>query len=135
MRIGPGPAVGRLLQRRDFLAAARGRKFHTERVSVQGLRRDPEVGAVRVGLTITKKVGHATERNRVRRRLRSACAEAVAGFAPGPYDVVVIGRRPILDAAFPILVDDLARAFRAVTDASGGRSRPRRAEPEPEVHG
>jgi ribonuclease P protein component len=128
MRAGPEPAFGRLLKRRDFLAAGRGRKFHTERISLQGLRRDSEDGTLRIGLTITRKVGHATERNRVRRRLRAACSEAVGRLGAAPYDVVVIGRRPVLEAAFPILVDDLARGLRVVTDASGGRSRPRRAE-------
>lgn len=114
--------VGRLLRRSDFLAAARGRKFHTERMSVQGLRRDrPAPGsALRIGFTITKKVGHATERNRVRRRLRAASAEAAPPFSRVLSDVVVIGRRPVLGAPFRLLVDDLARALASVTRTSSG---------------
>ena len=65
--------IGRLTKRRDFLAAASGRRFHSERLTLQGrVRPTPSDGepaqdsvGLRVGLTVTKRVGHATERNRV----------------------------------------------------------------------
>src|SRR5215217_5827189 len=107
-----GAAPGRLTKRREFLAAASGRRFHTERMTVQGLVRD-DANGLRFGLTVTKKVGHATERNRIRRRLRQAFRHAA---------VVVIGRRPALAAAFPLLVGDLQRALAIVT-----RPRPAKA--------
>ncbi|MEH3119435.1 MAG: ribonuclease P protein component [Methylorubrum populi] len=121
--------IRRLRRRPDFLAAAQGRRFHTERMSAQGrLRRPDEIrdGATAEGLflgfTITKRVGHATERNRIRRRLRSAVA-AVAADAPAVgADVVVIARRPALDAPFDSLVEDLRRALHAVTRPAAPRS-------------
>jgi ribonuclease P protein component len=67
----------RLKKRSDFVAAASGRRFHTERMTVQGLRRDDADG-MRIGLTVTKRVGHATERTRIKRRLREATRLAVA---------------------------------------------------------
>jgi ribonuclease P protein component len=119
---------GRLTKRPEFLAVAKGRRFHTERVTVQGLRRsDPpahEAGAdlepasvasgLRVGLTVTKRVGHATERNRIRRRLRAAISEAAGPFASAAIDVVLVGRRDALSAPFPQLVADLGRALPAM---------------------
>lgn len=122
----------RLLKRSEFVAAARGRRFHTERMSVQGLRAADEAGrGLRVGFTLTKKVGHATERNRIRRRLRAVAAEAGAPFRDLPVDVVVIGRHEAISAPFRVLVDDLTRALSAVTrpatsrsSASGPQSRP-----------
>lgn len=117
MRVGPHQAVGRLLKRADFLAAAGGRRVHTERMTVQGLGRE-DSSHLRVGYTLTKKVGHATERNRIRRRFRAAAAEAAARFAQHPADVVVIGRREALSAPFRVLVDDLLRALGAVTRPS-----------------
>lgn len=86
----------RLKKRTDFVAAASGRRFHTERMSVQGRRRDDD-GGVRIGLTVTKRVGHATERTRIKRRLREATKIAMARMAetgfpgigtqtPGPVD-------------------------------------------------
>ncbi len=123
------PTIGRLRRRPDFLAAAQGRRFHTERMSAQGRLRAPDEtrdGATAEGLflgfTITKRVGHATERNRIRRRLRSAVA-AVAADAPSiGADVVVIARRPALDAPFESLVEDLRRALHSVTRPAAPRS-------------
>src|SRR4051794_12119564 len=77
-----GAAPGRLTKRREFLAAASGRRFHTERMTVQGLVRDDASG-LRFGLTVTKKVGHATERNRIRRRLRQAFRHAAVDHGGG----------------------------------------------------
>ncbi|WP_188909909.1 ribonuclease P protein component [Salinarimonas ramus] len=139
------PLVGRLTKRREFVAAASGRRFHSERMTVQGLRRDDE-GTLRVGFTVTKKVGHAVERNRIKRRLRHAAREALArgGADLGcgarhdaaadrvpdaplpphplpPADIVVIARRPALQAPYSSLIDDLARALHVVTKPGGAR--------------
>jgi ribonuclease P protein component len=110
-------ALGRLTKRPEFLAAASGRRFHTERMSLQARRR-PETEAVeglRVGFTLTKRVGHATERNRIRRRLRSAIAEVGCAFASEPVDIVIVGRRDALAASYSTLIEDLSRGLKAVT--------------------
>ncbi|MCJ2052153.1 ribonuclease P protein component [Methylobacterium sp. J-070] len=126
--------IERLRKRPDFLAAAEGRRFHTERMTAQGRLRDPNgVPGLRLGFTITKRVGHATERNRIRRRLRAAVSLVAAdlpdALANLPADIVLIARRPALDAAFETLSEDLRRAIPAVTrpaaprgDRSSGRS-------------
>jgi ribonuclease P protein component len=119
-------AIGRLTKRPDFLAAASGRRFHTERMSVQGrLRGGDGIGdglGLRFGLTVTKKVGHATERNRIKRRLRAAIREAAPGHEATDADVVVIGRRDILAAEYRVLIEDLRRALRTVTKPKVPRS-------------
>ena len=119
MRVPRHLAVGRLTKRPEFLAAASGRRFHTDRMSLQGRRRDEAeaIDGLRVGFTITKRVGHATERNRIRRRLRSAASEAGLGYRTEPVDVVVIGRREAIAAPYAMLVDDLSRGLAAVTKA------------------
>ena len=73
----------RLKQRADFLAAASGAKVATAAFVLQGRNRDDD-GPARIGFTVSRKVGTAVERNRVRRRLRdivrrvaaTACAPA-----------------------------------------------------------
>jgi ribonuclease P protein component len=112
-----------LKKRRDFLTAAKGGRFHTERMTVQGRPRDacPSEG-LRLGFTITKRAGHATERNRMRRRLKSAAGEAGARHRHSPVDVVVIARRDCLHADYAVLVEDLARALTVVTRPKGPRS-------------
>lgn len=109
--------IERLRRRPDFLAAAEGRRFHTERMTGQGRLRvagPEESGTLRVGFTITKRVGHATERNRIRRRLRAAVAAVAADLPVVPADIVLIARRPALDATFDTLKDDLRCAVSAV---------------------
>jgi ribonuclease P protein component len=133
-RIGPAlSTIGRLKRRPDFLAAAAGRRFHTERMTAQGrLRdagelRDAPVDGLHLGFTITKRVGHATERNRIRRRLRGALAQVGGDLPRLPADIVLIARRPALHAPFDALCDDLRRAVGTVTkprspDGKGGRA-------------
>ena len=111
--------IERLKRRPDFLAAAAGRRFHTDRLTAQGRHRNEDGLALRLGFTVTKRVGHATERNRIKRRLRAAVAEVAAGLpadiAGRTADIVLIARRPVLDAAFATLTDDLRLAIPAVT--------------------
>jgi ribonuclease P protein component len=135
----------RLKKRSDFVAAASGRRFHTERMTVQGLRRDDADG-LRIGLTVTKRVGHATERTRIKRRLREATRLAVARYAAVKSaaderepageatcddaadqiaaDIVVIARRPVLSAEFDVLIEDFVRALRNVTKPGQPKARP-----------
>lgn len=126
---GGGQVFARLTRRADFLGAAAGRRFHTERMTVQGLRRiDPAGTGPRFGLTLTKKIGHATERNRIRRRLRGAILEAACAIRDEPIDIVIIGRRPAMEAEFPALVEDLGRAFRTVLKPPSSHVRSSRSD-------
>ena len=67
--------------------------------------------AIRLGLTVSKKVGNAVVRNRMRRRLR-ALARAIlpeAGIAGA--DHVLIGRAGGIERPFATLGEDLRRAL------------------------
>lgn len=113
----PQKTVGRLRKRRDFVAAAKGKRFHGPAFSLQAKPGDPSSGR-RVGFTVTRKVGHATERNRIRRRLREAVRIEAAALAEGPpADYVVLARREVLGTSFDELRSGLRRAF-AVIDRS-----------------
>src|SRR5438874_13822969 len=76
--------------------------------------------AVRVGFTVSKKVGNAVERNRVRRRLREIVRlTAAEDLAPGHegglragHDYVLVGRRAALSLPFERLSEDFQRALR-----------------------
>jgi len=119
--------VGRLRRRSEFLAAASGRRFHNERMSAQGLVRADDASGeapdgLRIGFTITKRVGHATERNRIRRRLRAAVVEAAGDLPVRDADVVLVARRPALHAPFATLIDDLRRAVAVVTKPQTAKS-------------
>ena len=106
----------RLRQRADFLAVATGARAPATGFVLQARDRR-EDGPVRVGFTVSKKVGNAVERNRVRRRLREVVRLAPpAGMRPG-YDYVLIGRRSALDLPFDRLIEDFERALRRVHSA------------------
>ena len=116
--------IGRLTKRAEFIAAASGRRFHTERMTVQGRLREGDASGLRFGFTVTKRVGHAVERNRIKRRLRAAALDAGGSHADMPADVVVIGRRDALSADYAVLVEDLQRALRIVTKPKTKRGGP-----------
>ncbi len=72
-----------------------------------------DAGAPRVGFTVTKKVGNAVIRNRVRRRLREAVrVHAARDMSPG-NDYVIVGREDVLFAPFGQLAAELTRRIRA----------------------
>jgi len=109
----------RLKLRRDFLAAAQGKSCALPGVVVQMRARNDEAAA-RVGFTVTKKLGNAVTRNRIRRRLRAAASEALPGLARDGYDYVLIGRGGTASRDFAALKGDLTSALKRFHRATGG---------------
>lgn len=118
-------ALPRLKRRREFLlVAAHGRKWVAPglilQVSPHRAAADSQSGAsdpsqvLRIGFTVSRKVGNAVVRNRVRRRLRAAAELVMPTHARQGCDYVVIGRRQSLTRPFPALVQDLELALRKV---------------------
>jgi len=101
----------RLRQRADFVAAAGGRKVATAAFVLQVLGRADD-GPIRVGFTVSKKVGTAVERNRVRRRLKSILGRLAAGRLRSGHDYVLIGRRAALQLSFDRMIEELKIALR-----------------------
>ena len=79
----------RLKQRADFLAAASGAKVATAAFVLQGRKRD-DGGPARIGFTVSRRVGTAVERNRVRRRLRDIVRRSAADSLRSGYDYVLV---------------------------------------------
>ena len=103
--------MDRLRQRADFLAAAQGPRATGAAFVVQHRPRDDQ-GPVRVGFTVSRKVGTATERNRVRRRLREL-VKRVDTLSMRPHsDYVLVGRRTALSRDFQTMLDDLRTALK-----------------------
>lgn len=93
---------------------------------LEAMARGTEEGkspAPRFGFTVSRQVGGAVERNRIRRRLKAAVRSVQTAHARGGYDYVLIARRPALDCAFDALVSDLVAALARVH--AGGRRRAR----------
>ncbi len=73
-------------------------------------------GGVRIGFTVSKALGGAVERNRMRRRTR----EAVRRHMPmlqgirDAVDVVINPKKSLLGAEFPKISQEIERAFRVI---------------------
>jgi len=112
-----GQLPGRLTKRAEFQRVSRGRRATVETFTLQSRRREEaakeaDPGA-RIGLTVTKSVGGAVERNRVRRRLKEALRAAAPLEAESDHDYVLMARREALGRRFAALVEDVRTAFRA----------------------
>jgi ribonuclease P protein component len=103
----------RLKQRADFLAAAAGTKVPAAAFVLQARKRADE-GPARCGFTVSKKVGNAVERNRVRRRLREVVRLSGSIRMQSGHDYVVIGRRAALQLPFARIAQDFEGALRRV---------------------
>lgn len=126
-----GVGLERLTARRDFLAVAKGRRRHSPWFTLQAAPAAGREGLIpRVGLTITKKVGTATERNRMRRRMRAALRLVDASAGRRGHDYVIVVKRDTLKAEFASLRQALEQSIAMVLVERGpGRSdaaRPRR---------
>ena len=123
----------RLRQRADFLAAASGQKRWSTAAFVLQVRERGDGGPVRVGFTVSKKVGTAVERNRVRRRLRDIVRLSGTPRLRLGHDYVLIGRRAALELPFARMVEEFCAALQRLeqrqpsgrTGAPGPRARPR----------
>lgn len=118
-----GPqAVVTIQHRRDFLAVRGGRKWGTEGFLLEGKARAAGEEAAmppRFGFTVTKKLGGAVVRNRIRRRLKAAAAVAGDGCQSG-FDYVVVARPAALTMSFAKMCDDFRTAL-AMVHKGGGR--------------
>lgn len=89
----------RLTSSTDFQRVRRLGKSHAHPLIVLiALRREDE--QTLFGVAAGRSVGNAVQRNRAKRRMRAALQAALAQAAPG-WDIVLIARRPILEAPFP----------------------------------
>lgn len=100
----------RLAKRVDFLACSKGRRFPTAAFVLQ-VRERGDPGAPRFGFTVTKAMGDAPRRNRMRRRLKEAVRLSAAEHAVLGYDYVLIARPDAYSCPFDALRADLVAAL------------------------
>ena len=72
---------------------------------------------MRVGFTVTKKIGGAVVRNRMKRRFRALVREVVAARGQPGADHVMIGRAGGIERDYAALADELKRALKKLSAA------------------
>jgi ribonuclease P protein component len=103
--------ISRLKIRPDFLAAAKADSCSRGAVVLQARHRADDTPQVRVGFTVTKRVGNAVIRNRAKRRMREAARVLVPLFARPGHDYVFVARGGAPTRPWARLLDDVKSAL------------------------
>jgi ribonuclease P protein component len=134
---GPGRAPGAgpqdplrlssLTRRADFLAANRGRRAPMPGFVLLVRPREDGDSGIRLGITVTKKIGGAVVRNRMKRRFRVLARDLLPEKGIAGADHVLIGRQSGIERDFGLLRAELEKALRKlkatpVTPAKAGAS-------------
>ena len=107
-----------LRKRADYLALRDTKGRQATPFLALKLARDDGDPTVRFGFTVTKKIGKAVRRNRIRRRLREAARAVGPQFGEPGCDYVLIARGAAHDRAWSDLLDDLRRALLSLARTS-----------------
>lgn len=105
-------------KRPDFLAANRGKRYATPGFVLLVHDRRDDDPTKRLGITITKKVGNAVVRNRMRRRFRELAAELLPALGKAGADHILIGREGGIERDFGQLREEMVKALGKLGSAS-----------------
>ena len=129
------PAEERLRENRDFrLIYARGRSHADSLAVIYVLRRNGDYAnaapGLRIGFVVSKKLGDAVVRNRIKRRLREAVRLRLSNLREGPFDIIFVGRAGAKGADWPAIeasIEELLRRAGMMREPASGRERPQSA--------
>jgi ribonuclease P protein component len=105
----------RLRRRPEYVAVqSNGRKMHGRHVLALAQRRESSALVGRLGITVTKKVGNAVVRNRIKRLLKEWLRHH--GWVPMGWDVVLVAKDSAARQLHPgDFADDLTRILRSLS--------------------
>ncbi len=116
-----------LTKRADFLSANAGTR--NARAGFVLLTRPNGGKGIRFGITVTKKIGNAVVRNRMKRRFRELLRAALPTQGLPDHDHVLIGRAGGVERDFALLAEELTKALDRAREGKGdpaGGRRPRK---------
>lgn len=106
--------VSRLKRRQDFLRARCGMRIKAQAFLIESCKRHElskelvvSSQTARIGFTVTRKIGNAVVRNRIKRRLSEAVRVGLQNSWLAGYDYVIIARRACLYLPFEELLKAL----------------------------
>ena len=106
-----------LTRRADFVAANRG--LRVSRPGFVLLARPNEGAGLRFGITVTKRIGNAVVRNRMKRRFRALLRDVLPLHGMADTDHVLIGREGGVERDFALLHAELLVALGRARDGKG----------------
>lgn len=125
------PRSARLLRHADFERVYKqGRRHFSASMTVFYRQRQEETGTqatvvpgLRIGFTVSKALGGAVQRNRMRRRLREAVRKCRPSLGLST-DVVINPKKALLTVDFAALVNEVGRAFVVIEQKLGNKPEP-----------
>ena len=102
-------------KRIDFVKVSKkGKKFFTQGFILQKYKRDfsSKENTARVGFTITKKIGNAVVRNKIKRRFRAIIKEVLNNYLKKNYDYVIIANKKSLIMDYKELKSDIIKTVK-----------------------
>lgn len=99
----------RLRKNNEFISVMKGK-----RLSVDGLSlfyEPNDTGNFRVGISVSKKLGNAVRRNRLKRQLRSCISRAIGTHAAG-YDLVFVARQGLAGMGYDEMLNAVEKLLR-----------------------
>jgi ribonuclease P protein component len=105
------PKIETISRRADFLAANGAKRVPMPGFVLLVRRRNDENPAMRLGITVTKKIGNAVIRNRMKRRFRSLARELLPAAGLAGADHILIGRSSGVGRDFDDLRRELGKAL------------------------
>ena len=90
--------INRIKKSDDFLVTIKkGHAYRNSQYTVHVA--ETSRGYIRVGLSVSSKLGNAVVRNRIKRQVRAMC-DSLIDYTKGSKDIVIVVRKPFLDGEF-----------------------------------
>lgn len=108
-----GFILSKITKRSDYVKASNGEYIKTSSLFLQKFKRGDKKNP-RYGITASKKIGVAVERNKAKRRLRHAIKEVIPKYGKNGYDYVVVATIKTNKVSWKSILNDLEKAFREI---------------------
>lgn len=113
-------------KRADFLAANKGLRVARPGFVLLARPNGIDGAPIRFGITVTKRIGNAVVRNRMKRRFRELLRAALPAHGLVGHDHILIGREGGIERDFAKLSEELAMALTRARDGKGDPPRSRK---------